>query len=69
MVAIPDHEKALKIAYCLRRFDKHLPIAVVKESAWQGAASVQDFMEAQKLHPVKAAEMLGTDAEYIPDGG
>lgn len=69
MVAVPDHEKALKIACCLRDFDKHLPIAVVKEDTWKGAASVQDFMEAQKLNPAKVVEALGADAEYIPDGG
>ena len=69
MVAISDHEKALKIACCLREADKHLPISVVKEDTWKGAASVQDFMEAQKLHPAKVVEALGADAEYIPDGG
>ena len=69
MVAVPDHEKALKIDCCLRDFDKHLPIAVVKEDTWKGAASIQDFLEIQKLHPAKVVEALGADAEYIPDGG
>lgn len=69
LVAIPDPNTASQTADCLRALDKHLPIAVVKKDAWKGAASVQDFMKEQNLSPTKAAEALGEDAEYIPDGG